>query len=97
MSFLKRLFGFGSLPDGGAAPAKAAATQDYEGFTVEATPFVESGQYQVCGVIRREVDGTMKEHRFIRADKFAAKDDAVDMIFRKARQIIDERKGRLFD
>ena len=43
-----------------------------------------------------EIDGEVKEHRFIRADRFASKDDAVDTSLRKARQIIDEQGERSF-
>ncbi|MEJ1160433.1 HlyU family transcriptional regulator [Prosthecomicrobium sp. N25] len=97
MSFFKKLFGLGGGAEGGQAPAKPAGRQEHNGFTIEATPFVEGGQHQVCGVISKEVDGVRREHRFIRADRFASKDDAVDMTFRKARQVIDERGDRVFD
>ena len=96
MSFLKKLFGLGGGPSVPAAP-QPGPTQEHEGFVIEATPFLEGGQHQVCGVIRREIDGVLKEHRFIRADRMASRDDALDMTFRKARQIIDERRGKIFD
>jgi hypothetical protein len=50
----------------------------------------------MCGVIEKEIGGEMKSHRFIRADRFAGKDDAVEMTFLKARQIIDQNGERLF-
>lgn len=97
MSFLKKLFGGGA--SNGAAPANdthRSDPQDYKGFRIVATPYKEGGQYQLCGVISREVDGATREHRFIRADRFPALDDAVEMTFLKARQIIDQQGERLF-
>lgn len=93
MSFWKKLFGAG-----GAASAEEPAGEpvDHKGFTIRATPFVEGGQYQTCGVISKEIDGEVKEHRFVRADRFASKDDAVDVTLRKARQVIDEQGERIF-
>ena len=93
MSFLKKLFGLG----GGDAPAEASAQpQDYEGFTILATPYKEGGQYQLCGVISKQIDGQRREHRFIRADRFASMEDAVEMTLMKARQIVDQQGERIF-
>jgi hypothetical protein len=92
MSFWKKLFGGGTAdreePQGEAV--------DHNGFTIRATPFSEGGQYQTCGVISKEIGGQLKEHRFIRADRFASRDDAVEVTLRKARQIVDEQGERLF-
>ena len=38
----------------------------------------------------------MKEHRFIRADRFASLDDAVSVALSKGRQLVDEQGERLF-
>ena len=94
MSFLKRLFG------GGGESAKAepavAAEAEHKGFTIRATPFNEGGQFQTCGVVAKEIDGTVKEHKFIRADRFATLEDAVNVSLTKGRQLIDEQGERLF-
>lgn len=93
MSFWKKLFG-GS---GGEAASEAAGEPvEHNGFTIRATPFTEGGQYQTCGVISKEIGGEVKEHRFIRADRFAAKQDAIDVTLRKARQVIDEQGDKIF-
>ena len=93
MSFWKKLFGGG----GGNAPEEAAGEpEEYNGFTIRATPFTEGGQYQTCGVISKEIDGEVREHRFIRADRFPSKDDAIDVSLRKARQIIDQQGEQIF-
>ena len=38
----------------------------------------------------------VKEHRFIRADRFAALDDAVDISLKKGQQLVDEQGERMF-
>jgi len=97
MSFLKRLFGLGSSDDATGSSAPAAAKEvEHKGFLVKATPFREGGQFQTCGVISKEIGGVLREHRFIRADRFAALDDAVDVSIRKGQQMIDEQGERLF-
>ena len=64
---------------------------------IRATPYkAEGGQYQTCGVVSKEIDGVVKEHRFIRADRFAALDDAVDISITKGQQLVDEQGERLF-
>lgn len=90
MSFLKKLLGLGGGADGGGKAPAPAKTLDYKGYLITATPFRENDRYQVCGVIGREIDGVAKEQRFIRADALNSLDDAVEMTFFKARQIIDQ-------
>ena len=95
MSFLKRLFGGGgSGPPAGEATAGEAL--DYKGFSIRATPFKADGQYQCCGVISKEIGGEVKEHRFIRADRFSSPDEAAPIILRKGQQIVDEQGERVF-
>ncbi|MEZ5924363.1 MAG: HlyU family transcriptional regulator [Hyphomicrobiaceae bacterium] len=92
MSFLKRLFGAGSE----AGPAAAAKTTEYKGFTIEARPYKEGGQFQLAGVISKEIDGVRKEHTFVRADRFSGQDEAAEFALAKGRQIIDERGDKVF-
>jgi len=91
MSLFKRLFGGSS----GKAPLPEP-TMEHDGYTVRATPYQENGQWQLCGVIAREIDGVTKEHRFVRADRFADRDTAIEMAFDKAKRIITEQGLRLF-
>jgi hypothetical protein len=93
MSFLKRLFGGGESTK--AEPAMAAETE-HKGFTIRATPFKEGGQFQTCGVVTKEIGGVLKEHKFIRADRFSTLDDAVNVSLSKGRQLVDEQGERLF-
>jgi len=92
MSFLKKLFGGG--PE--KAEEAAAKTLEYKGFTIAATPYKDSGQYQTCGVISIDKDGARREHKFIRADRFASLEEAVQFSLGKGRQIVDQQGERLF-
>jgi len=95
MSFLKKLFGIGGT-DNAIETAKPAGEIEHKGFRILATPFKQDGQYQCCGVISKDSDGALKEHRFIRADRFSSLDDAVAIILNKGRQIVDEQGERIF-
>lgn len=88
MSFWKKLFGLGGAS--GESPAAPLRTETHEGFTIAATPYEASGRWQLCGIISREIDGELKEHRFIRADTFNTRDEAEQMTLFKARQMIDQ-------
>lgn len=92
MSFLKRLFG-GSAALREEAPA---AAEEHAGFTIRATPYQEGGQWQMCGVIEKEIGGELKSHRFVRADRFPGKEEAVQFTLAKARQIIDQTGDKVF-
>ncbi len=95
MSFWKKLFG--GSGSGASEPAGPARSAEHKGFTIEARPYQEGGQYQVAGTISKEVGDEMKEHRFIRADRFPTQDEAADFALLKGRQIIDQQGDRLFD
>jgi hypothetical protein len=92
MSFWKKLFG-GAAASGSATAAKSI---DHAGFRIEAQPYREAGQFQVAGVISRTIDGVVKEHRFVRADRFGTLEEAADFALMKGRQIIDQQGDRLF-
>ena len=59
-------------------------------------PVLEGGQYQLAGRITKTIDGVVKEHNFMRADRFSSYEDAESFVFVKARQIIDQNGDRLF-
>lgn len=96
MSFLKRLFGGnegGSGPEGAKQVGEAV---EHNGFSIRATPYSEGGQFQTCGLVSREIDGEIKEHRFVRADRFPDIEQAADQAIRKGRQLVDEQGAALF-
>lgn len=96
MSFLKRLFGGASQGGDEAGDKQTGNTLDYNGFTIRATPYKADGQFQTCGVISKEIDGIVKEHRFVRADRFASQGEAADMALKKGQQIVKEQGDRMF-
>ena len=94
MSFLKKLFGGGSSSR--AAPAAPKRQLEYNGFMIAATPYKEGGQWQTCGTVTKTVDGEAKQHRFIRADRFADEEAAADHALMKGQQIVDQLGERVF-
>lgn len=93
MSFFKKLFGRGA---GASASFDAPmATEEHEGFTIEATPMKDGGQYRLAATISKEVDGELKTHKLIRADMFPSTDDCVKFTMIKAKQVIKEQGDRL--
>lgn len=88
MGLFSKLFGGSGSND--ATPAQSDPVE-HEGWSLVAAPIAEGGQFRTAGVIRREVDGELKESRFIRADNHASRDAAIEHSLRKARQIVDEQ------
>ena len=95
MSFWKSLFGGGGNKQ--ARPTAPARTAEHNGYRIEAMPYPEEGQFQVSGVISKEVDGVVKRHKFVRADRFPTLDDAAEFSIVKAKQIIEQQGEKLFD
>ena len=93
MSFLKKLFGGGDAAD---APAKAKKQIEHEGYAIKATPYKEHGQWQTCGSVSKTIDGAVKEHRFIRADRFSDEESAADHAIMKGKQMVEQLGERMF-
>ena len=91
MSWLKKIFG------GGDAAEKPGAAREHKGFAILATPMSEGGQWRLAGTISKEVGDVMKEHKFIRADLFSSKDEAIQYTFAKAELIIDQSGDSIFN
>ena len=86
---LKRL---GASPAGARGPA-----QDYNGFRIQAAPLREGSLWLTAGLITKQIGDETKEHRFIRADTHASREDAEAFSLTKARLIIDEQGERIFE
>lgn len=93
MSFLKSLFSFGKSS---AAATEPPLSIEHKGYTIFATPMIVGREFQVCGLIKREVEGQAKEHQFIRVDKLPTREDCNELIFRKGQQMIDQMGDRVF-
>ena len=96
MSFWKKLFGAGGGDDASVATGANAPQEVYKGFTIRASLLPAGSEFQLAGTIEKEIEGVMKRHDFVRADRFGSKDDAATYTLAKGRQIIDEQGERLF-
>jgi|SRR3712207_2231304 len=84
---------------GGAAgetSEPAAEAVEYKGFRIRPAPYPAKGQFQTAGVIEKDAEDGMKEHRFVRAETHSSKDDAAAFAIAKGKQIIDEQGDRIF-
>lgn len=93
MSFLKSLFGRREPAQARPEPGK---TREYKGFMITSAAYQEGGQYQLAGVIEKEIDGEVKRYRFVRADRFPGADEAADFALVKGQQLIDEQGEAIF-
>ena len=92
MSILKWLFGGGKSATADAPQASV----EHDGYTITPTPISEGGQYRLCGVISKNIDGELREHRLIRADLLPTINEANEFTIRKAKQAIKEQGDRIF-
>ena len=81
---------------GGEADAPAAPAVEYKGYRIKAAPFRANGHFQTAGTIEKDTPEGVKEHKFIRADTYANRDDAITFTIAKAKQIIDQQGDRIF-
>lgn len=96
MSFLSRLFGNkGSDSTAVAAPASTADVE-YKGFTIRATPRKDQGQYLCAGVIEKTINGVLKQHAFIRADRSPSVEDMTATALMKGQLMVDQQGDSLF-
>ena len=94
MSFLKSLFGGRKAePQAPAGPLKSI---EHNGFTIHATPYQDGGQWQLCGVVEKTIDGELKSHRFVRADRFPGASEAADFTLVKGQQLVDQQGDAVF-
>jgi len=95
MGILDRLRGLLGGNDGGAE-AVAGEAVDYHGYRITPAPQRQGSGWNTAGVIAKTFEDGAKEHRFVRVDTHASKDDAIAFSITKAQQIIDEQGDRLF-
>ncbi|MDB5540945.1 MAG: hypothetical protein JWQ89_2672 [Devosia sp.] len=91
MSFWKNLFGGGGGSGSKSIEPAVVAEEAYKGFTVKSLIMPVGSEYQLAGLIEKEVDGELKSYKFVRADRFSSKEDVVSFALAKGRQIIDEQ------
>lgn len=94
MSFWKKIFGSGGAET--ASGTADAAQEEYKGFVIRAASQRAGSEFQLAGSIEKEIDGDLKRHDFVRADRFSSLDEAARFTLAKGRQIIDEQGDGLF-
>ena len=80
----------------GASAEPAIQAIEYEGYRIRPTPYRTKDHYQTAGTIEKDTPEGLKEHKFIRADTYGSKDDAIAFTISKAKQIIDQQGDRMF-
>lgn len=94
-SFLKDLWARFTGEQGGSHEPEAEAVE-YKGFRIRPAPYPSKGQFQTAGIIEKDSDAGLREHRFVRAETHASRADAEAFAIVKAKQIIDEQGERIF-
>jgi hypothetical protein len=95
--FAKIKAALGRLAGGGSSAAEPEMPAvEYKGYRIRPAPYLNSGQYQTAGVIQKDAADGVKEHRYIRAETHASKDDAAAFAITKGKQIIDQQGDRVF-
>ena len=94
---LKEIWSRLAGPGAGASSAATAPAVEYKGYRIRPTPYPSNGQYQTAGIIEKDAPEGVKEHRFVRADAYPNRDDAIAFTISKAKQIIDLQGDRIFE
>jgi hypothetical protein len=95
-SFLKDLWAHFAGNKNSDVIGPAADAVEYKGFRIRPAPYPSKGQYQTAGVIEKDNEAGLREHRFVRAETHSSKADAEAFAIVKAKQIIDEQGDRMF-
>ncbi|GIK99575.1 MAG: transcriptional activator HlyU [Alphaproteobacteria bacterium] len=95
MGFFSKLFGR-SDDDSAESDNKDGATE-YHGYMIRPAPRKQGAQWLLAGVITKQSADGVKEHAFVRADTFAARDEAAAFAITKGKQIIDEQGDNIFE
>jgi len=91
--FLKRLFGSAANEN---EPQSDEPDEVYNDVELFARPVKEGGQWRIAGMIRKQVDGTVVERKFVRADLLPDLDAARTATLGKAKLIVDQNGDGLW-
>ena len=69
---------------------------EYKGYRIRPAPYAATGGYQTAGVIEKESETGVKEHRFIRAETHPSLEEAAAFATTKGKQIIDQQGDGIF-
>lgn len=96
MSFWKSLFGGGGKTAPAAGEPQTIGEESYKGHTIRGLIMPNGSEFQLAGVIEKEIGGEKKSYRFVRADRFSSRDDMAAFAITKGRQIIDEQGDGIY-
>jgi hypothetical protein len=96
MSFWKKIFGGGSDETSKSIEPAVVGEESYKGFTIKAITMPAGSEFQLAGLIEKNVNGELKSYKFVRADRFSSREDVVSFSLAKGRQIIDEQGEGVF-
>ena len=92
-SMLKKLFGAAAGDSGEGDLGEAI---EYRGYQIYLKARPLDGQFGVGGVIRKEIDGELREHLFFRADQLPSRAQCNELTLQKAKQTIDQLGDSIF-
>jgi hypothetical protein len=81
---------------GAGAPEPAVAPVEYKGYRIRPEPYRTENHYQTAGTIEKVTAEGVRAHRFVRADTYHSREDAIAFTITKAKQIIDQQGDRMF-
>jgi hypothetical protein len=92
---LKQIFSrLGSQGAGATGPAVTPV--EYKGYRIRPEPYRTQDHYQTAGTIEKITPEGVRAHRFVRADTYHSREDAIAFTITKAKQIIDQQGDRIF-
>lgn len=94
LKFLSKIFSGG---DEKQPAGSDIAPTEYNGFTIQPCPQKDSSGWSTEAIVSREIDGEVKTHRFIRADKSGDQEGAVTLILSKSKMTIDQLGNHIFN
>ncbi|MCH2550255.1 MAG: HlyU family transcriptional regulator [Alphaproteobacteria bacterium] len=92
--FLNRLFSSKSKP---SFTPSGHSSISYKEYSVRADPELQGNQWITAGIISKELNGSIKEYRFVRGDFHASRESANEFSISKACQIIDLEGEKIFE
>ncbi|MCP3700662.1 MAG: transcriptional regulator [Aliivibrio sp.] len=91
MGLFSRLFG--------TSPKKETTIEpiEYKSFLIYPNSEQDDSQFRIAGTITKEINGEIKEHRFIRSDVISNKSDADKLMVHKSKMLIDQMNESIFN
>lgn len=80
----------------GSAEEASVQPVEYKGYRIHPAPYLHNSTYQTAGTIEKDTPEGVKRHKFVRADTYDNRDDAVAFTLTKAKQLIDQQGDGMF-